>query len=104
MGDRSAAYAARWIAKSLVKAELCARCLIQLSYAIGVAHPLSINIETYGTGIVSDDELIAVIQRNFDLRPGCIVRDLALKRPIFSKTAAYGHFGRDDADFTWEQE
>nr|QWE91265.1 methionine adenosyltransferase [Placidida sp.] len=100
--DRSAAYAARWIAKSLVAAGLCARCLIQLSYAIGVAEPLSINVETYGTSAKTEAELIAVIKANFDLRPGCITRDLKLTRPVYTKTAAYGHFGRDDADFTWE--
>nr|QWE91271.1 methionine adenosyltransferase [Placidida sp.] len=100
--DRSAAYAARWIAKSLVAAGLCARCLIQLSYAIGVAEPLSINVETYGTAAKTEAELIAVIKANFDLRPGCITRDLKLTRAVFQKTAAYGHFGRDDPDFTWE--
>lgn len=101
--DRSAAYAARHIAKSLVAAGLCRRVLIQLSYAIGVSHPLSINVNTYGTGTKTDAELIAIINKNFDLRPGCIIRDLQLKRPVFKKTAAYGHFGRDDPDFTWEQ-
>lgn len=102
--DRSAAYAARWAAKSLVKAGLCARCLIQVSYAIGVPHPLSVNVETYGTGTKSEDELVKIISDNFDLRPGCLIRDLNLKRPIYLKTAAYGHFGRsDDLDFTWEQ-
>jgi len=101
--DRSAAYAARWVAKSLVAAKLCSRCLIQLSYAIGVAKPLSINVETYGTGTKSNDELIAIINKNFDLRPGCIIRDLKLTTPVYQKTAAYGHFGRKDFDFTWEQ-
>jgi len=102
--DRSAAYAARWAAKSLVKAGLCARCLIQVSYAIGVPYPLSVNVETYGTSAKSEEELVKVINDNFDLRPGCLVRDLNLKRPIYLKTAAYGHFGRsDDLDFTWEQ-
>ena len=100
--DRSAAYAARWAAKSLVKAGLANRVLIQVSYAIGVAKPLSINVETYGTGKKSDEELVKIIEDNFDLRPGCIIRDLALKRPIYQKTAAYGHFGRNDKDFTWE--
>jgi len=100
--DRSAAYAARWIAKSLVAAKLCARVIVQVSYAIGVAKPLSVFIDTYGTGTKTDKELLAIIEKNFDLRPGCIIRDLKLTRPIYSKTAAYGHFGRDDPDFTWE--
>jgi len=101
--DRSGAYAGRWIAKSLVAAELCARCLVQVSYAIGVAEPLSIYVDTYGTGIKSDEEILAIVKSNFDLRPGVLIRDLKLKRPIYQKTAAYGHFGRDDPDFTWEQ-
>jgi len=102
--DRSAAYAARWAAKSLVKAKLCSRVLIQVAYAIGVAHPLSVNVNTYGTGTKTEEELVAIINANFDLRPGCIIRDLQLKRPIYFRTAAYGHFGRpDEKDFTWEQ-
>jgi len=101
--DRSAAYAARWIAKSLVAAKLCRRCLVQISYAIGVAEPLSVYVDTYGTGAKSDQEILTIVKNNFDLRPGCIMRDLQLTRPIYQKTAAYGHFGRDDADFTWEQ-
>jgi len=102
--DRSAAYAARWAAKSLVKAKLCSRALIQISYAIGVAEPLSLNVETYGTGVKSEAELVHILKTNFDLRPGCIIRDLDLKRPIYTKTAAYGHFGRPQfKDFTWEQ-
>ncbi|KNC50798.1 S-adenosylmethionine synthase [Thecamonas trahens ATCC 50062] len=101
--DRSAAYAARWVAKSLVAAGLVKRCLIQVSYAIGVVQPLSLHIETYGTATKSNEELIEIINNNFDLRPGCIIRDLELTRPRFSKTAAFGHFGRtDDPDFTWE--
>jgi len=100
--DRSAAYAARWIAKSLVAAKLARRVLIQLSYAIGVAAPLSIFVDSYGTGSKSDKELLEVVKANFDLRPGCIIRDLELLRPIYAKTACYGHFGRDDKDFTWE--
>jgi len=100
--DRSAAYAARWIAKSLVAAKLCRRVIVQVSYAIGVAHPLSVHVDTYGTGTRPDRELLAIVNKNFDLRPGCIIRDLQLTRPIYLKTAAYGHFGRDDADFTWE--
>jgi len=101
--DRSAAYAARWVAKSLVAANLADRCLVQLSYAIGVPYPLSIFVDSYGTAKdKTDAELTEIVKNNFDLRPGCIVRDLALRRPIFKKTAAYGHFGRSDADFTWE--
>jgi len=100
--DRSAAYAARWIAKSLVSAKLAKRVLVQVSYAIGVAHPLSIHIDSYGTGIKPDSELLKIVKENFDLRPGCIIRDLQLTRPIYQKTASYGHFGRDDPDFTWE--
>lgn len=98
--DRSAAYAARWVAKSLVKAGLCKRVLVQVSYAIGVAHPLSVFVSSYGTGVKSDSELLKVVQANFDLRPGKIVKELDLKRPIYFKTAAYGHFGRPE--FPWE--
>merc|ERR1712147_77870 len=101
--DRSAAYAARWVAKSLVAAGLCKRCLVQLSYAIGVAHPLSVNIDTYGTGAEPDEVLLKIIDDNFDLRPGCIMRDLKLTTPIYQRTAAYGHFGRDDYEFEWEK-
>jgi len=102
--DRSAAYAVRWIAKSLVAAKLCRRVLVQVSYAIGVAKPLSIFVDTYGTNIdKSEAEILEIVKANFDLRPGCIIRDLLLTRPIYSKTASYGHFGRDDVDFTWEQ-
>jgi len=100
--DRSAAYAARWIAKSLVAAKLAHRILVQVSYAIGVAEPLSLFVDTYGTSDKSNEELVDLIKKNFDLRPGCIIRDLKLTRPIYTKTAAYGHFGRDDPDFTWE--
>eukprot|EP00043_Microstomoeca_roanoka_P004756 m.51644 g.51644 ORF g.51644 m.51644 type:complete len:390 (-) comp12638_c1_seq1:20-1189(-) len=99
--DRSAAYAARWVAKSLVKAGLVRRCLVQVSYAIGIAEPISLHVEDYGTGKVSANELLAIIKKNFDLRPGVIVRDLDMKRPIFSQTAKYGHFGREE--FPWEQ-
>lgn len=99
--DRSAAYAARWVAKSLVHAGLCKRVLVQVSYAIGVAEPLSIFVSSYGTGIKPDAELLKIVKANFDLRPGKIVKDLDLKRPIYSKTACYGHFGRPE--FTWEQ-
>jgi len=101
--DRSAAYAARWIAKSLVVSGLVRRALVQISYAIGVAEPLSVFVDSYGTGKKSDAEILEIIKKNFDLRPGCIVRDLKLKRPIYQKTAAFGHFGRNDPDFTWEQ-
>jgi S-adenosylmethionine synthetase len=101
--DRSGAYAGRWIAKSLVAAGLCARCLVQVSYAIGVAQPLSIYVDTYGTGVKSDAEILEIVKKNFDLRPGVILRELKLKRPIYEKTAYFGHFGRNDPDFTWEQ-
>ena len=99
--DRSAAYAARWIAKSLVKAGLCGRCLIQISYAIGVAEPLSLFIDSFGTGKLPDHELLAIVRENFDLRPGAIVKELGLFTSNFEKTACFGHFGRDS--FTWEQ-
>ncbi|XP_033835385.1 S-adenosylmethionine synthase [Periophthalmus magnuspinnatus] len=98
--DRSAAYAARWVAKSLVKAGLCRRVLVQVSYAIGVAYPLSISIFTYGSSKKSEADLLHIVNNNFDLRPGVIVRELNLKRPIYQKTAAYGHFGRPE--FSWE--
>jgi len=101
--DRSAAYACRWVAKSLVAAGLARRVLVQVSYAIGVAKPLSIYVNSYGTGTVSDAELLAIVEKNFDLRPGVIMRDLNLRRPIYFKTASFGHFGRNDPDFTWEQ-
>jgi S-adenosylmethionine synthetase len=101
--DRSAAYAARWVAKSLVAAGLAKRCLVQLSYAIGVAHPLSINCNCYGTATESDENIMKIIEANFDLRPGCIMRDLKLTNPVYQRTAAYGHFGRDDFEFEWEK-
>jgi S-adenosylmethionine synthetase len=103
--DRSAAYAARWVAKSLVAAKLCKRALVQLSYAIGVPYPLSVFVDSYGTVKegMTDADLTEVINKNFDLRPGCIIRDLNLRRAVMRKTAAYGHFGREDPDFTWEQ-
>lgn len=100
--DRSGAYAARWIAKSVVAAGLAARALVQVSYAIGVAKPLSVHVETYNTGKVSDAEILAIVLKNFDLRPGVLSRDLNLRRPIYQKTASGGHFGRNDPDFTWE--
>jgi S-adenosylmethionine synthetase len=101
--DRSAAYAARWVAKNVVAAGLADRCELQVAYAIGVAHPVSLNIETFGTGKVSDEKIENAIQQVFDLRPGAIIRDLDLRKPIYRKTAAYGHFGRDDIEFTWEK-
>jgi len=101
--DRSAAYAARWVAKSLVKAGLCKRCLVQLSYSIGIAEPLSIFVETYGTSTRPEEELVKIIRANFGLRPGFIIRDLNLKAPIFAKTTAYCHFGREEPEFLWEK-
>jgi len=103
--DRSAAYAARWVAKSIVAAGLARRCLVQLSYSIGIASPLSIFVDTYGTGTKSDQEILEIVKKNFDLRPGRIIKDLNLLRPIYKQTAAYGHFGRDpkvEPTFTWE--
>jgi S-adenosylmethionine synthetase len=100
--DRSGAYAARWVAKNLVAAGLAKRCEIQVSYAIGVAHPLSVNAETFGTGVVPDEKIIELVNEFFDLRPGAIIRDLKLRRPIYQQLAAYGHFGRDDLDLSWE--
>lgn len=99
--DRSGAYAARWVAKSLVKSGLCRRVLVQLSYAIGIAEPLSVFITTYGTGVKPDEELLKIIEKNFDLRPGKIVQELNLKQPLYQRTACYGHFGRDE--FPWEK-
>ena len=101
--DRSAAYAARWVAKNVVAAGLARRCEVQLAYAIGVAHPLSIMVDTFGTGTVGESAITEAVERVFDLRPGAIIRDLDLRRPIYRKTAAYGHFGRTDPDFTWER-
>lgn len=100
--DRSAAYATRWVAKNLVAAGLADRCEVQVAYAIGVAKPMSINVETFGTSKLSNEELVEIINNNFDLRPGAIIRDLDLRRPIYQPTAAYGHFGRDDLDLPWE--
>ena len=100
--DRSAAYAARWAAKNIVAAGLAERCEIQVAYAIGVAHPLSVNVETFGTGSIPDDEIAELINQYFDLRPGAIINELNLRRPIYRQTAAYGHFGRDDLDLPWE--
>jgi S-adenosylmethionine synthetase len=100
--DRSAAYAARWAAKNVVAAGLADRCEIQVAYAIGVAHPLSVNVETFSTGKIPDDKIAELVLEYFDLRPGAIIRDLDLRRPIYRKTASYGHFGRDDVQFPWE--
>jgi S-adenosylmethionine synthetase len=101
--DRSGAYMARYVAKNVVAAGLARRCELQLAYAIGVAHPLAINVETFGTGTMPDERLAGVIERTFDLRPGAIIRELDLLRPIYRHTAAYGHFGRDDLDLPWER-
>jgi S-adenosylmethionine synthetase len=101
--DRSAAYAARWAAKNVVAAGLAERCEIQVAYAIGVAHPLSVNVETFGTGRIPDERISQLILENFDLRPAAIIRELDLLRPIYRKIAAYGHFGRDDLDLPWER-
>ena len=101
--DRSAAYAARWVAKNVVAAGLADRCEVQLSYAIGVAKPLSINVETFGTGKIDEEKIAEIVSEHFDLRPGAIIRDLKLRRPIFRQTAANGHFGRELPDFTWEK-
>jgi S-adenosylmethionine synthetase len=101
--DRSAAYAARYVAKNIVAAGLADRCELQLSYAIGVAHPTSVSVETFGTGKIDDAKIQALITEHFDLRPAAIIRDLNLRRPIYKATAAYGHFGRDDIDAPWER-
>jgi len=101
--DRSAAYAARYVAKNVVAAGLADRCQLQVAYAIGVAHPMSVNIDCFGTETIPLDKLTGLVTEHFDLRPGAIIRDLDLMRPIYAKTAAYGHFGRDDRDFTWER-
>ncbi|MCC6260503.1 MAG: methionine adenosyltransferase [Anaerolineales bacterium] len=101
--DRSAAYAARYVAKNVVAAGLADRVEVQVAYAIGVARPLSVNVETFGTAKIADEKIAALINEHFDLRPGAIIRDLGLRKPIYRKTAAYGHFGRDDIQFPWEQ-
>lgn len=101
--DRSAAYAARWVAKNVVAAKLARKCEVELSYAIGVSHPISVMVDTFGTATVDERKLEQAIAQVFDLRPGAIIRALDLRRPIFEKTAAYGHFGREDPDFTWER-
>lgn len=101
--DRSAAYAARWVAKNLVAAGVADKLEIQLAYAIGVAKPVSIEVETFGTGKKSEEEIVSIVEKIFDLRPGAIIRDLDLRRPIYKQTAAYGHFGRIDLELPWEQ-
>lgn len=101
--DRSAAYAARYVAKNIVAAGLAQKCEIQLSYAIGVAHPTSIRVDTFGTGKLEDTKLVEIIRKHFDLRPAGIIKMLDLRRPIYKQTAAYGHFGRTDVDLPWEK-
>ncbi len=101
--DRSGAYAARWVAKNIVAAGLAERCEIQVAYAIGVARPVSVNVETFGTGRIPDEDIARLVNEFFDLRPGAIIRDLQLRRPIYRQVAAYGHFGRDDLDLPWER-
>ena len=101
--DRSAAYAARYAAKNLVAAGLADRCEIQLSYAIGVASPTSVRVDTFGTGKLDDVKLVEIVRENFDLRPAGIIKMLDLRRPIYKQTAAYGHFGRNDLDLPWEK-
>lgn len=101
--DRSAAYAARWVAKNVVAAKLATRCEVQIAYAIGETNPLSINVETFGTGVIEDDKIAEAIDKVFDLRPRAIIHDLDLLKPIYQPLASYGHFGRDDLDLTWEK-
>src|SRR5687767_6908466 len=101
--DRSAAYAARWVAKNVVAAGLADRCEVQVAYAIGVARPVSVRVDLFGTGKVAEDKVSAAIRDVFDLRPAAIIRELEMKKPVFRRTAAYGHFGREDHDFTWEK-
>ena len=101
--DRSAAYAARWVAKNLIAAGVAERLELQLSYAIGVAEPISISVETFGTNVIPDEKIVELVRNHFDLRPGAIIRDLELRRPIYHQTAAFGHFGRTDIDLPWER-
>ena len=101
--DRSAAYAARYVAKNIVSAQLADRCEVQVSYAIGVSSPISVSVETFGTGHIADDEIVKLINKHFDLRPGAIIRDLNLRQPIYQNTASYGHFGRLDIELPWEK-
>ena len=101
--DRSAAYAGRYVAKNIVAAGIAKQCEVQVAYAIGVAKPVSIMVDTWGTSKFSNEEIVGLIERNFDLRPKGIIQELDLLRPIYSRTAAYGHFGRDEPDFSWER-
>ncbi|HEU23607.1 MAG TPA: methionine adenosyltransferase, partial [Mesoaciditoga lauensis] len=101
--DRSASYMARYVAKNIVAAGLAHKCLIQVAYAIGVARPVSIFVDTYGTGLIPDMELTKIVSQNFDFRPGAIIKNLNLRRPIYRQVAAYGHFGRVDLDLSWEK-
>jgi S-adenosylmethionine synthetase len=101
--DRSAAYAARYVAKNIVAAGLASKCEIQVAYAIGVARPMNITVNTQGTGLISDEKIATLINEHFDLRPKGIIQMLDLLRPIYEKTAAYGHFGREEPEFTWER-
>ena len=101
--DRSAAYAARYVAKNIVAAGLASRCEIQLAYAIGVAHPVSINVNTFGTGVIDEALIEKAVEQVFDLRPAAIIRELGLRRPIYRQLAAYGHMGREDLDVQWEK-
>lgn len=101
--DRSASYAARYVAKNIVAAQLADKCEVQLAYAIGVSQPVSVMVDTFGTGVISDEKIEKLIKGNFDLRPGAIIRDLDLRRPIYRQTASYGHFGRNDLDLSWEK-
>ncbi len=100
--DRSAAYAARWVAKNVVAAGLADRCEIQVSYAIGMAEPINVSVETFGTGVIPNDKIAELVDKHFDLRPGAIISQLGLRAPIYAQTASYGHFGRDDVDLPWE--
>jgi len=101
--DRSAAYACRYVAKNIVAAGLASRCQVQVSYAIGVAQPINVTVRTFGTGKIADEKISELVRRHFDLRPRGIIQMLDLLRPIYSKTAAYGHFGREEPEFTWER-
>ena len=101
--DRSAAYAARWVAKNVVAAGFADKCEVQLAYAIGVARPMSIRVDTFGTNKIAEEKIISAVETVFDLRPAAIIRDLDLRRPIYKQTAAYGHFGRNDLDLPWEK-
>ncbi len=101
--DRSAAYAARWVAKNIVAARLADKCEVQLSYAIGVAEPTSVLVDTFGTGKLPEEKITQLVRQVFDLKPRAIIKALNLRRPIFKKTSSYGHFGRTDKDFTWEK-